>query len=225
MNISKESTDALNAVIKLTIEKDDYQKKVDEVIKDYRKRVNIPGFRAGKVPAGMVKKMYGKSIVADEVNKLVSESLNSFIIENKLDLLGDPIPSEDQEMIDFDNAEKFDFSFDIALAPVVDVKLSKREKVTEYKIQITDEMFNQQKESMLGRFGTSEPSEVVGEKSAVKGAFVELENGEIKEGGIFTEESMLSMAIFKDEAEKAKLEGAKVGDVVVFNPKKSYNFV
>lgn len=222
MNISKENIDALNAVIKLTVEKEDYAGRVDNVLKDYRKRVNMPGFRAGKVPMGVVKKMYGKAVIADEVNKLVSEKIHNFIVDEKLDLLGEPLPSETQEIIDFDTAEKFDFSFDVALAPEVDVKLTKREKLPYYSVAISDEMFNQQKDAITGRFGKSEVVDTVSEKALVKGNFAQLENGEVKAEGIAPENVVLSMAIIKDEDEKKKLLGAKAGDVIVFDPKKAF---
>lgn len=219
MNISKENIDALNAVIKLTVDKEDYEKRVDDVLKDYRKRVNMPGFRPGKVPAGVVKKMYGKAVLADEVNKLVSENLHQYITENKLDLLGEPLPSENQELIDFDTAESFEFVFDIALSPEVELKLTKREKLPYYTVQITDEMVKDQADALAGRFGTSEKVEVVEEKAMVKGNFNQLdEEGNIVEGGIFAEDAVISLNIIKDEEEKKKLLGAKVGDEVVFNP-------
>ncbi len=222
MNISKENIDALNAVIKLTVEKEDYAQKVDNVLKDYRKRVNMPGFRAGKVPAGVVKKMYGKAVLAEEVNKLVSEKIHSFITENELDLLGEPLPSETQELIDFDTAEKFDFVFDIAIAPEVDTKLTKREKLPYYKVTVSDEMVQQQVDSVTGRFGKSEVVEAATEKALVKGNFAQLENGAVKEEGIAPEDVVLSMAIIKGDDEKKKLMGAKAGDVIVFDPKKAF---
>ncbi|MBS2096644.1 trigger factor [Carboxylicivirga linearis] len=223
MNISKENIDALNAVIKLTVEKDDYAKKVDDVLKDYRKRVNMPGFRPGKVPAGVVKKMYGKAVLADEVNKLVSESIHGYIVENKLDLLGEPLPSESQEVIDFDTAESFEFAFDVALAPEVEVKLTKREKLPLYKIEITDEMLATQVDSITGRFGTTEKVDEVTEKSMVKGNFAELnDKGEVVEEGITKEDAVISLNVIKDDAEKAKLLGAKAGDVITFNPTKAF---
>ncbi len=223
MNISKENIDALNAVIKLTVEKDDYAKKVDDVLKDYRKRVNMPGFRPGKVPAGVVKKMYGKAVLADEVNKLVSESIHGYIVENKLDLLGEPLPSESQEVIDFDTAESFEFAFDVALAPEVEVKLTKREKLPLYTIEITDEMLATQVDSITGRFGTTEKVDEVTEKSMVKGNFAELnDKGEVKEEGITKQDAVISLSVIKDDAEKAKLLGAKAGDVITFNPTKAF---
>jgi len=222
MNISKENIDALNAVIKLTIEKEDYAQKVDDVLKDYRKRVNIPGFRAGKVPTGVVKKMYGKAVLAEEVNKLVSEEIHNFITKNELDLLGEPLPSETQELIDFDTAEKFDFVFDVALSPELDIKLTKREKLPYYKVTVSEEMIQQQVDSVTGRFGKSEVIEAATEKALVKGNFAQLENDAVKEDGIAPEDVVLSMAIVKGDDEKKKLIGAKASDVIVFDPKKAF---
>ncbi|MCU4174662.1 trigger factor [Carboxylicivirga sp. N1Y90] len=223
MNISKENTDALNAVIKLTVEKEDYTKRVNDVLNDYRKRVNMPGFRPGKVPTGVVKKMYGKAVLAEEINKIVSEQLHQYITENELDLLGEPLPSETQEVIDFDTTEAFDFVFDVALAPELEIKLSKREKLPVYSIEITEEMASQQVDSIAGRFGTTEPVEAVGEKAMVKGHFAQLnDKAELLEDGIAVEDALISINVVKDDAEKAKLMDSKVGDVVVFNPKKAF---
>lgn len=219
MNISKESIDALNAVITLTVDKVDYEKKVDDVLKDYRKKVNMPGFRPGKVPAGVVKKMYGKAVLAEEVNKLVSENLHQYITENKLDLLGEPLPSEKQQLVDFDVADSFEFIFDVALSPEIDLKLTKREKLPLYSVEITEEMVKDQADALAGRYGTSKKVEEVEDKAMVKGNLNQLdEEGNIVEGGIFAEDAVISLNIIKDEDEKKKLMGAKVGEAVVFNP-------
>lgn len=223
MNIEKEQIDDLNAVVHITIEKDDYEPQVDKVLKDYKKKVNMPGFRPGKVPAGMVKKMYGKAVLVDEINKLVSEKLSSYISENKLDILGEPLPSEKQQTIDFDNDEQFKFSFDLGLTPEVDVKLTKREKLPYYNIEVTDDMLEGQKKNVTSRFGTTEPREEAGEKSMLKGDFVQLDQkGEPMEDGIKAEDAVMSSAIVKDDKEKKKIIGAKVGDEIVFEPKKAF---
>ncbi len=223
MNISKENIDALNAVIRLTIDKADYEQKVEDVLKNYRKRVNMPGFRPGHVPAGMIKKMYGNMALVDEVNKLVSETLFNYIKENNLNLLGEPLPSKDQKAIDFDNETSFEFLFDIALAPEVAVSLADLKEVPYYTIAITDDMVEGQVKTMTSRFGSNESVDVVSEKSMVKGTLVQLdENQKPLEGGLMNQNTVLSLAIVKDEAEKAKLLGAKAGDVVVFNPKVAF---
>ncbi|WP_291857649.1 trigger factor [Marinilabilia sp.] len=223
MNIEKEQIDDLNAVVHLTIEKDDYEPRVENVLKDYRKKVNMPGFRPGKVPASLVKKMYGKAVLVDEINKLVSENLSSYITDNKLDILGEPLPSEKQQTIDFDNDEQFKFSFDLGLTPEVEVKLTKREKLPYYKIEVTEDMLEGQKKNVTSRFGSTEPREEAGEKSMLKGDFVQLDkNGEPIEDGIKAEDAVMSTAIIKTDKEKKKIVGAKVGDEIVFEPKKAF---
>ena len=223
MNISKENIEGLNSVIKVTVGKDDYESKVSDVLKDYRKKANMPGFRPGKVPMGLVKKMYGKAVLVDEVNKLVSESISKFIADEKLELLGEPLPSDDQEVIDFDNQDEFVFSFDIAEAPEFKVNLSKKDKIVYNKIAVTDEMLEQQIKSITSRFGKQENVEQPTENSLVKGDFVQLDqDGNELEDGIKAEDSVLSMSVVKDEDIKKTLLEAKVGDTVVFNPRKAF---
>jgi len=223
MNISKENTEGLTSVLKVTIGKDDYEGKVNEVLKDYRKKANMPGFRPGKVPMGLIKKMYGQAVLVDEVNKLVSESLSNYLTENKIDLLGEPLPSDEQKVIDFDTQDEFEFSFDIAEAPELDFSLNKKDKLTYHKIAITDEMLDTQIKAVTSRFGKQESVETISEKSLVKGNFVQLDqNGEELEGGITAEDSVLSMSVIKDDDIKKMLLEAKKGDTVVFNPKKAF---
>lgn len=223
MNISKENIDALNAVIKITIDKSDYEKNVEDVLKSYRKKVNIPGFRQGHVPAGMIKKMYGNAVLVDEVNKLVSQNLFNYIKDNNLNILGEPLPSENQKTIDFDNDEALEFLFDIAVAPEVSVDLAKIKEVPYYNVAITDDMIDGQIKTMTSRFGENQNVDVVGEKSMVKGVLAQLnDKNEPLEGGIVNDSTVMSLAIIKDDAEKAKLTGAKVGDTVIFNPKVAF---
>lgn len=223
MNISKQNIDDLNAVITLSLEKEDYESKVNDVLINYRKKASMPGFRPGKVPTSLIKKMYGKAALVDEINKLVSENLSKYITDNKLELLGEPLPSDKQEQIDFDNQDKFDFVFDVAISPEVEVKLSKRDKLAYYNIEITDDMLNQQMDSVTARFGKNEKIEKVTEKSMVKGTFKEVDKkGTIIEDGIVAEDSVISMSVIKDEKESAKLLGAEVNSQLVFDPKKAF---
>lgn len=172
---------------------------------------------------GMVKKMYGKHVLVEEVNKLVSENLFSYIRENKLNILGEPMPNEsEQKPINFDTQEDFEFCFDVALAPEINIALSKGDKLPYYEVAIDDEMLNQQIDAYTANFGTYDKADEVEEKDMVKGTVAELENGSPKEGGIVVEEAVLMPAYMKDEAEKAKFVGAKVNSVVVFNPNKAY---
>ena len=223
MNITRENIDELNAVIKLTIDKDDYEQKVADVLKTYQKKANMPGFRPGKVPAGLIKKMYGNAVLVDEINKLVSENLSSYLTENELNILGEPLPSEDQQTIDFDTQDSFEFAFDIALSPSVEVKLSKRDKLPYYNIAVSDDMLDGQIKNLTGRFGSNDVVEAVTEKSLAKGDFVQVDkNGNAVEDGITAEDAVMSIAIVKNDAQKKKLLGKKVGEEVVFDVKKAF---
>lgn len=223
MDIIRENIDELNAVIKLTIVKEDYEARVAEVLKDYQKKAQMPGFRPGKVPAGLIKKMYGTAILVDEINHLVSKNLSNHLVEEKLDILGEPLPSETQEPIDFDKDEKFEFSFDIALAPAIELNLTKRDKIPFYTVTITDDLVDGQIKNLTSRFGENKVVVKTSEKSLVKGSIVQLDkDGSIVEGGIFTEETVLSSNIIKDEEVKKQFVGKAVGNEVVFDIKKAY---
>ncbi len=223
MNVSLKNIDAVSGIVKLEIVKADYAEQVEKSLRNFRQKANVPGFRKGMVPMGMVKKMYGKHVLVEEVNKLVSENLFSYIRENKLNILGEPMPNEsEQKPINFDTQEDFEFCFDVALAPEINITLSKSDKLPYYEVAIDDEMLNQQIDAYTANFGTYDKAEEVEEKDMVKGTVAELENGSPKEGGIVVEEAVLMPAYMKDEAEKAKFVGAKVNSVVVFNPNKAY---
>ncbi len=223
MKISRENIDALSAVIKIGIEKSDYQEKVEKTLKNHAKKVQMPGFRAGKVPASMVQKMYGKSVLVEEINKMVFDELNKYISENQIHVLGEPIPSEKQDLIDFDTQENFTFAFDVAVAPEVSVNLSKDTTIPAYSIEIDEAMVQEQVLGTTSRFGTNEIVEAVTESSMVKADLFEVDaKGNVLEGGIQNLGAMLSVKIIKDEAEKAKLIGAGNGDSVILNIDKAY---
>lgn len=223
MNVSLKNTDAVNGVITVAIEKADYAEKVDKGLRNFRQKANIPGFRKGMVPMGMVKKMYGKSVLAEEVNKLVSENLFGYIRENKLNVLGEPLPSlTEQKEIDFDTQEDFEFVFDVALAPEVNVQLGKEDTLPYYRIAIDDEMADTQVKAYQAQMGTYEKAETVEAKDMVKGTLAELENGMPKEGGLVVEGAVLMPEYLKNEEEKNKFIGAAVNTVVTFNPAKAY---
>src|ERR1035437_7998506 len=154
MNITRENIDDLNAVIKVKIDKADYEDKVETVLKDYRKKATIKGFRPGMVPIGLVKKMYGRAFRIDEINKVVTENIQKYITDEKIEILGDPLPkSDEQEKIDFDTQVDFTFSFELGLAPAIDLKLSKKNKVIQYEIIIDDKMKNDYAGNYTRRFG------------------------------------------------------------------------
>ena len=216
MNVSHNNIDQLNAIVTIEIEKADYADKVKKSLRAYGDKANIPGFRRGHVPYGMLVKMYGKAVKADEVNRLVSEALYNYITDNKLNILGEPMTAEDQT-IDIEADENFTFKFDIALAPEINVTLDKNITVPYYKIAVTDEMVGKQDEMFRQRQGKQITVEAsTEERDLIKGSMVELENGTAKEGGMVVESTILSPAYIKEE--KEKFNGVKVGDKVIFNP-------
>ncbi len=223
MNIVRKDIDSSNATITISIEKADYSEKVEKTLRDYRKKANIPGFRPGMVPLGLLKKMYGKSILAEEINKILSDELYKYIQDNKINMLGEPLPNEtDQQDIDFSTQEDFEFVFDLGLAPEFEVELNKKDKVKYYQITPSEEMIENQIKSYTGRYGKYVQEESVEEKDMVKGTLTELAEGKVKEGGIQVQDAVLTPAYMKDEASKALFAGAKVGDVITFNPKTAF---
>ncbi len=219
MNISLQNVDNVNAIIKIEVSKADYQEKVDSVLKDYRKKANIPGFRKGMAPKGMINKMFGKQAKMEEINKTIGEALFGYIRENKLNVLGEPLPSLQQEAVDFETAEDFTVSFDIALAPEIKVELSKADKVDYYNIAISDEMIEQQTEALRNRFGKYEQVEEAEDKDMLKGDLAELDaDGNIKEGGLVVEGASLMPSYFHNDEQKAKFANVKKFASIDFNP-------
>ena len=213
MNITKENIDALNAVVKVDIVADDYQAKVTELLTDYRKKADIPGFRKGHVPMGMIKKQYGKSIMIDEVNKLLQESLNKFLTEEKLDILGNPLPRIKE---DFNwDAEKFSFEFELGLAPQFDVSLKSKKKVNQYNIIATDKLIDKEVENIQTRYGKMSSLDTATEHSNVTGTFVN-EEKEINKKSTFLVNDL------KGKKNEKKLIGSKVGDVIELETKKLF---
>ncbi|HBS86607.1 MAG: trigger factor [Bacteroidetes bacterium GWF2_38_335] len=223
MNVTRENVNELNAILKIKIEEKDYQSKVENVLKDYRKKANIPGFRPGMIPVGMVKRMYGNAILVDEINKLVSESIFSYIREEKLDVLGEPLPNENQKQIDFDTQKDFEFLFDIALVPVFELSFGKNDVINYYDIKADDEMVGKYMDSYLRRYGKYEKTESVSEKDLVRGNFIQLNaDGAEVEDGIKPENVLLSLDIVKDEKILKLFDGKKVDETVKFNPAKAF---
>jgi len=223
MNVTLNKTDSVNATITVDITKTDYVNEVENSLKDLRKNAVIPGFRKGMAPSSFLRQKYGKSILVEEINKVVSKNLFDYIKENDLKVLGEPLPSEEQEKIDFDKQEDFKFIFDIGLSPEIAVKLSKKDNIPYYRIQASEEIINQQIEQMLYQFGGHVEVEEVEENDMVKGNLVELdENGEPKENGISFESGVLIPKYIKAEDEKVKFINTKLNNKVIFNPYKAY---
>ena len=222
MNITREDTGTLNAVLKVELNPADYQGKVDKLLKDHQHKANIPGFRPGKVPLGMIKKMYGPSITADELNKTVSDSLNNYITENKLELLGGPLAIVDGPLdLDINKPGDVTFKFEIGFQPEINVELNSELTVDYYKIQISDEMVDRYMVDIRKRNSKSVSTDVAEATDRLSGTFVELENGEAKENGI-TKEASLLIETVKDAVLKEQLIGLTVGASIVINPMKSF---
>lgn len=209
MNITKKDIDPLNAVVTVNISKDDYSEKVDTILKDYRKNANIPGFRKGHVPLGMVKKQYGKAVLVDEVNKILQNELHKFLTEEKLDVLGNPLPKNEAE-IDWD-AGDFSFEFDLGLAPEFEVNL-KGKAVTHYKIVADDEMINNQVKTIRKQYGKLIAKDTVEKGDEVTGTFTSEEKGIEKKATFETD-------IVKGKKQLSTLIGAKVGDTIALKTK------
>lgn len=212
MKVTKKEIDALNATLVISLEKEDYASDVEKVLRDYRQKANIPGFRAGKVPMGMVKKMYGTSVLVDEVNKKVSHELYNYVYTNKIDILGEPLPNEtEQKGVDWDKDEKFDFFFDIAIAPEFEVALSKKDKVKYYDIDPGDELITKYVDGYKKQFGSHIEKDTVSENDLLKGLFSDqLEEGFRKEDGTF-----LVNTLTTKKAQKIFI-GKKKGETIEF---------
>ncbi len=223
MNIERQNIDEVNVVLTINVAKSDYQDNIAKTLKDYRKKANVPGFRPGMVPVGMLKKMYGKAILVDEVNKAVSDGLYNYIKENKLEVLGEPLPSAKQPENDFSDENDYTFVFDIALAPAFDLALSAKDKMKYYEIAIDDKMMEGQIKSYTGRFGTYEQVDTVEENDMVKGTIIEMDGKNEKADGVKVEGAVLTASYMKDAKSKKQFVGAKKGDSIVFNPSKAYD--
>lgn len=221
MNVIREDIDALNALLRVEVKPEDYQDKVNKTLNDYRKKANLPGFRPGHVPLGLIKKQYGPSVLADELNKAVNQSLQQFLSENEVEILGNPIPKEDEEVKgDFTKPDTFEFTYQIGLVPEIKVSLSGKNKFDYVKVKVDKKLIDKQIEDLRRRYGKLVSSDEVGESDMVLAQFVELNDDEsIKEGGIM-HSSTVSMEFVEDKKVKKELAGKKVGDKVIVDPAK-----
>jgi len=224
MNITRENIDDLNAVLNIQIEKTDYEGKVESVLKDYRKKANIKGFRPGMVPIGLIRKMYGKTVKVEEINKTISESIHKYLHDEKLEILGDPLPKTDEiDNIDFDTQDEFKFSFDLGLAPVFEIPLNKKNKVDQYEIVIDDKMKNDFISNYTRRYGDFMNAEVSEEKDILKGKLESLdEKNEVLAEGTAVEDTSLAIDIIKDDEIKKSFTGKKINETIDFNIRKAY---
>jgi trigger factor len=223
MSVSFQNIDKVSGLLTVKLGKADYAEKVEKGLKSLRQKVQMPGFRKGMVPMSLVKKMYEKSVLAEEVNKILSDTVYNYIKENNVNILGEPLPNEKQPEVDFETAEEFEFVFDIALAPEFEVAVSADDKVNYYNIEVSDEMVNTQVQMYASRTGKQEKVEAYEEGDILKGLIAELdENGNTKEGGVQIESAILMPKFLKNDEQKAIFANAKVNDVLVFNPATAY---
>lgn len=222
MNISRENATQLSAYIKIELEPADYQTAVANELKAYRKKVQLNGFRAGMVPAGLVKKMYGKAILAEEVNKIISDKLQQYIADEKLDILGQPIPAKDEETVaDFENPDKFVFWFEIGLAPEFELHLDKL-SVPHYKIEIDDDMVAKYEDDLRRRYGQLTSPEKAAEEDLLGGEFVQLDaDGQVLEGGFNVKTSIAINTLGLKTIQK-KFIGKAVHDAIDFPIQKAF---
>ena len=223
MKISFENPDKINGLLTLVVEEEDYKNDVEKTLKDYRKKANVPGFRPGLAPMGMIKRQFGASVKMEVVNKLVGQQIYKYVQDNKIQMLGEPLPSEKQTPVDIEKDGPYTFMFDIAVAPEFKVALSGRDKVDYYNITVDDKILDQQVEMYASRAGSYEKAEAYEENDMLKGDLRELdENGNTKEGGITVEGAVIMPSYIKVEEQKNLFAGSKVGDIITFNPKKAY---
>ncbi len=223
MNITRENINDLNALLKVEIRKDDYAGEVEKVLRDYRKKANVKGFRPGMVPMGLVRKMYGKAVQLEEINKLVSDNIRKYLTDEKLEILGDPLPDLSQnEKINFDTQEDFEFRFELGLTPQFELNLSNKNKVTVYEITIDEKMKSDYISNYTRRFGQFRNEEETGDSDMLKGTIAELnEKGEILEGGKTADNAALTISVIKDEEIKKNFTGKKSGDSIDFDLRKA----
>ena len=224
MKISFDCADKINGLLTMTIEAADYQEAVEKTLKNYRKKAQVPGFRPGMVPMGMIKKQYGTAVKVEEVNKLLSEKLYAYIQENNIKMLGDPLPNQEKQVPqDFEKDADLTFVFDIAVAPEFQAELSGKDKIDYYTIKVEDKLIDDQVQMYASQAGEFVKADVFSGNDTITGDLRELdENGNTKEGGITTEGGMVMPAYIKAEDQKKLFDGAKPGDIITFNPKKAY---
>lgn len=220
MKVTHELKDELNGVINIVVETEDYKPKVESTLKTQKQRAQMPGFRPGKVPMGMVKKMYGPTVIAQEVNDILSKKLDDYIKSNDLKILGSPLPKEDDKAPEFNPNEfpSMEFNYEIGLAPDFKVKMSEKDKFTKYKVKVDDALIEKYTDDLARRYGSMKETDAAGENDMLNGEFVELdENGQPKEGGI-RHTSSISLEFLEDDKVKKELTGKKPGDVFEVDP-------
>ena len=218
MNITFENPDKVNGLMTITVEENDYKENVEKALKDYRKKANVPGFRPGQVPMGMIKRMYGNAVKMDAINRVVGQEMYKYVQENKIQMLGEPLPHEGNEAVDIEKEAPYTFQFDLAVAPEINVKLNGHDKVDYLTIEVDDKLIDQQVQMYASRGGSYQKADDYQENDLLKGDLRELD----VENGIELSEAVVMPTYIKDEDQKKLFEGAKLGDIITFNPRKAY---
>ncbi|MBP3213984.1 MAG: trigger factor [Bacteroidaceae bacterium] len=219
MNISIENIDKVNAVMTAVVEPADYTEKYEKAIKDAKKKMNMPGFRPGMVPVGLIKKQFGVSILADEVNKILQDGLFGYIRENKINMLGEPLPTEENNTVELKEGESFTFKFELAIAPEFEVELSKKDKIDYYNVEVSDQMVENQVNMYRQRGGSYEKVDSYEDNDMIKGVITELD----VENPVKAEDVVMLPKYFKNDDQKKLFDGVKVNDIVTFNPSVAYD--
>ena len=223
MKVSFENPDKINGLLTIVVEEEDYKNDVEKTLKDYRKKANVPGFRPGQAPMGMIKRQFGPSVKMEAVNKIIGQQIYKYVQDNKIQMLGEPLTSEKQAPVDIEKVGPYTFMFDIAVAPEMKVSLTGRDKVDYYKIVVDDKTIDQQVDMLASRSGSYEKAENYEGNDMLKGDLRELdENGNTKEGGITVESAVLMPSYIKVDDQKKLFDGAMLGDIITFNPRKAY---
>lgn len=224
MNITLQTTDKLNGVVTAVVEPADYQENVKIAIKEFRKNADMPGFRKGMVPEGLIRKKYGTSILAEEMNKLLQSKLYEYIRENKINMLGELMPTEGNDKIELVDGNTFTFTFDIAIAPEIKVELSAKDKLPYFQVEVEDKVVDAQVQMYRQRGGNYEKVDSYEDNDMVKGAVVEVDKkGNPVEGGVTAEGVVMLPKYFKNDKQKKLFEKAKTNDVITFNPAEAYD--
>lgn len=225
MKISFENPDKLNGLLTIVVEEADYKEEVEKALKDYRKRANIPGFRPGQVPMGLLKRQVGPQVKMDAINKILGENLQKYIVDNKIHMLGQPMASETQEAVELEKPAPYTFKFDIAVAPEFNIELTNKDTIDYYEIKVDDKLIDQQVEMFANRAGHYDKAEEFEpeKRDMLKGDIRELDaNGNTLEGGITVEGAVMMPQYIKVDDQKKLFDGSKLGDIIIFNPRKAY---
>ena len=223
MNITFENADKINGLMTLTIEKADYEEKVEKTLKEYRKKANFPGFRPGMVPMGMIKKQFGTQVKIEEINRLLGDKLSEYIHENNIRMLGEPLPSDKQTPIDFDSDGPLNFMFDIAVAPEFKAELTAKDKINYYTIKVDDKLVDEQVQMYARQSGEFVKADKFSGNDTLTGDLRQLDDkGNTLEGGITVDSGMVMPAYIKPDDQRKLFDGCKPGDIITFNPKKAY---